>query len=553
MRNHQEIFQKILIQRGLENPGERDEFLSEKPQKTYDPFLLLDMEAGVDFLLEAIEKKEKLCIYGDYDADGVTSVALLYEVLSSLHDNLIYYIPSRIEEGYGLNGQAMEYLRQQGVDKIVTVDCGSSSYGEVVLAQELGMDVLITDHHQPGIQKPPCAMINPRQKNCAYPNPHLAGCGVAFKLAQALAQRTDLNKDKIRNVLDLVAIGTIGDVMPLLDENRTLVKYGLYKIAKGNRRGLVSLMKRMGVEAKTITSTNVAFSLVPPINAAGRMTQAQLGTQLLLERDQEQAQILAEKLVQCNEQRKEIQGELVQRCLKTYEEDHREDLFPLIYTKEAHEGIIGIVAGTLKDKVKKPIAIVTEGRQGLKGTARTYGQLDLHGVLKKSESLFLKFGGHKGACGFSMEKEQLPSLQRAMNQEVRGALQRNPEVLEPLSSPQEPLEAGEVTRELCQLLRQLEPFGMNNEEPLFLLRNMTIKQGVIVGKDRNHIRFQGVFPTGESISCILFQKVEDYRRELFGKFPVDIYGTLNENRYRGRETVQMIVSGLIGKDKSDES
>lgn len=276
------IILSLLESRGIREESEILEFLSNKPQKTYDPFLLLNLEAGVDFLLSAAAQKKKICIYGDYDADGVTSTCILFEVLSHLTDRLDYYIPSRFDEGYGLNKDALESLRNNGTDVVVTVDCGSTSFEEVEFAKSIGLSVIITDHHGITDRKPDCPVINPKQKECRYPFKDLAGCGVAFKLAQGIQKKANLPKSVINQVLDLVAVGTVGDIVPLTGENRTMVKYGLNFLRRGARPGLRCLIEAIKLKPEAIRSDQVAFGIVPHLNAAGRMAHAKTGVSLLL-------------------------------------------------------------------------------------------------------------------------------------------------------------------------------------------------------------------------------------------------------------------------------
>ena len=291
MRTAKDIINELLRNRGIISDEEISEFLSDKPQKTYDPFLLLNMEAGVDLLLSEIDAGSRICIYGDYDADGVTSICIMSRLLSELTDNFTYYIPSRFDEGYGLNRDAVRRVRDEGADLLVTVDCGSVSYDEVEYAKELGMKVIVTDHHNVEDIKADCILINPKQPGCRYPFRELAGCGVAFKIVQAVCRRRGLPKSVISDVLDLTAIGTVGDIVSLTDENRTIVKYGLRRINSGSRKALKMLAE--AISLKRVTSENIAFGIAPHINAAGRMKDASEAAELFLTEDE---RTMAEKV-----------------------------------------------------------------------------------------------------------------------------------------------------------------------------------------------------------------------------------------------------------------
>ncbi|MDD3170015.1 MAG: single-stranded-DNA-specific exonuclease RecJ, partial [Eubacteriales bacterium] len=363
------MIREILKHRGVTEEADILEFLSEKPSLTYDPFLLKNLEAGVDFLLSAIKQNKKICIYGDYDADGVTSISLLMEILSNLTENLTYYIPSRFDEGYGLNKDAIELLRSQGTDLILTVDCGSVSYEEVEYGKSLGIDFIITDHHNINDKPADCILINPKQADCSYPFKHLAGCGVAFKLAQGIQRKAGLPKSLLNGVLDLVAIATIGDIVPLIDENRTLTKYGMGIINARRRPGLDRLIKETGLTTEKIKSENIAYIIVPHLNAAGRLLDAKIGVELLLARDEKKITENVAVLIDNNKERKRIQEEAFHKCKEVIATEHSRDLFYIIAPKGIHEGIAGIVAGKIKDEYGRPAIIVTESADGcLKGT-----------------------------------------------------------------------------------------------------------------------------------------------------------------------------------------
>lgn len=314
MRKPEEILKALLETRGISSEEEIKEFLSDRPQKTYDPFLLLNMEAGVDLLLSEIKNNAKICIYGDYDADGVTSVCILSHVLSMLTDDYTYYIPSRFDEGYGLNKEAVRRIYESGVSLIVTVDCGSVSWEEVEYAKALGMKVIVTDHHSIDDVRADCILINPKQQECRYPFKSLAGCGVAFKLAQAILQKAGLPKSAVNDVLDLAAIGTVGDVVSLTDENRTIVKYGLNRINSGSRESLAKLCR--AISLKWVSSENIAFGIAPHINAAGRMAGAAEAVELFTSKDETLIDEKVENLVYYNGQRKKKQEEAYNQGMK---------------------------------------------------------------------------------------------------------------------------------------------------------------------------------------------------------------------------------------------
>ena len=372
--------------RGVTEESDILEFLSEKPNLTYDPFLLKDLDAGVDLLLSYVHQAKKICIYGDYDADGVTSISLMLQILSHLTDDLIYYIPSRFEEGYGLNKEALRSIRQQGAELVVTVDCGSVSYDEIEYGKSIGMDFIVTDHHNINDTPADCILINPKQPDCTYPFKHLSGCGVAFKLAQGIQRKAGLPKSVLTDVLDLVAIATIGDIVPLIDENRTLTKYGMGIISSKRRPGLKALMMETGLAQCKIKSESIAYIIVPHLNAAGRLLDAKVGVELLTATDEEKIKSCVSKLTESNLERRRIQEEAFVFCKEIIERDWKEDLFYIIDASGIHEGIAGIVAGKIKDEYSRPTIVVTPSCDTgyVKGSGRSINGLNLYELLKKT-------------------------------------------------------------------------------------------------------------------------------------------------------------------------
>ena len=388
------IIKKLLQNRGIDSEEDIIEFLSDKPKKTYNPFLLPDMEAGVDLILSEIEKKSNIWIYGDYDADGITSTSLMLNVLSHLtdKDKLNYYIPSRFEEGYGLNKDAICEIASKGCNLLITVDCGSVSYDEVEYAKSLGLKVLVTDHHNITDVMADCLLINPKKPGSEYPFKEICGCGVAFKVAQALQQKAGLPKQVLTEVLDLVAVGTVGDIMPLVDENRTMVKFGLKVLNLGKRPGLRKLMEGTSLHIGKVSSENLSFVIVPHLNASGRIEDASQAVDLLTGRCSEaRMEEIVSDIIKKNQMRKKYQSDLFKECQAQIDRENLDDLI-LIHAEDAHEGIAGIVAGKIKETYYRPAIIVTAtGSDGddLKGTGRSVEGINLYELLGLSvDSLY---------------------------------------------------------------------------------------------------------------------------------------------------------------------
>ena len=541
--NLQPKVKELLYKRGIQTEEAIAEFLSDKPKKTYDPFLLLNMEAGVDFILSSIENNEKICIYGDYDADGVTSTSVLMEVLSQLTSNLTYYIPKRFDEGYGLNKEALRKIKDAGVDLVITVDCGSVSYDEVEYGKSIGLKIVVTDHHTVTDKIADCIVINPMQPGCPYPFKHLAGVGVAFKLAQAIAAETGLPKSVVNRTLDLVGIGTIGDIVSLTDENRTLAKYGIRAVNVSQRPGLEALIEGTGLHKGSIKSENISFVIVPHLNASGRMEDAKVAAGLMMTKSEEISKTGVEKLIGYNSQRKRLQEETFTQCKELVASVFAEDDFLVIDLEHAHEGITGIVAGKIKETYHKPAIIVTPTADDcLKGTGRSIEGVNIYKMLKENEDLFLRFGGHSAACGFTMKKENLQELRSRLNQQMAILIEENPSLLTPVLEADMVLDAEDVSLKLMEDIQRLEPFGCDNPRPLVQVE--VVPTGLRrMGAKSQFTKFTGILNDGRELQCVIFQNAESYDALLQKGQKISIIGTLGTQSWNGRTYLQITVMG----------
>ncbi len=543
------IVLEILKKRGIIEEKDIAEFISSKPMKTYDPFSLHNMEAGVDFVLKGIEEKKKIYIYGDYDTDGVTSIVILKTVLEYINgekNSVNYYIPSRIEEGYGLSIEALNKIKEQGGELVITVDCGSVSYEEVEYAKKIGLEIIVTDHHALGEKKPSCLIINPKQEECKYPFKGLAGCGVAYKLAQALITKTKKDRTILKDLLDVLAVGTVGDIVPLIDENRTFVKYGLKEINLGKRPGIVALLKAISKEGE-INSETIGYIISPHINASGRMSNANIGVELLLEKDKAKVDEAVEKLVFYNKERKKEQENIQEKCEIYIEEQCHGQDFLIIYAEDAHEGITGIVASKIKEKFNRPTAIVTDSNEGLKGTSRSIKNINLHEFLKTNEDIFLKFGGHKGACGFSLEKEKLPILRERVSEKIEKLKEENQDIFAPTKEVDVICLPEELTLDMAEELKELEPYGEGNEKPIMELKNVTFTGQTYLGSEEKHVKFYIKTKEKSVIECVKFFVEDKDKKNIFNGEKVDVWGTIGINQWNNRKTVQLIVNQIETK------
>lgn len=550
----------ILKSRGI-STDKMEDFLSPRPKTTYDPFLLPDMAPAIEMILDAAEKGERVCVYGDYDADGVTATSVLVQVFSHIFDNFEYYIPCRFTDGYGLNKDAIKAIRDHGTELLITVDCGSTSKDEVAYAKELGMKVIVTDHHTPSPDHTPeCLFINAKREGSVYPFPDLCGCGIAFKLAQgierSLAAKGDkrFTKQELFPLLDLVAIATVADVVPLVDENRSLLKYGLEYINRRTNAGLKTLLELLDCSETVIDSDKIAYLLAPNINALGRMGTARISAELFSGFKSDgspagDACQLASQMVESNRQRREEQEKAFEVCQNVLKNEDCGELFPVIYAEGAHEGVTGIVAGNLKESLYRPVCIVTPCEDGsLKGTGRSIPSVNLYEALSSCSQLFLRFGGHAGACGFSISPENVTELRSRLQVYVKDLLDQNPELLCEKLCIEKELCASEKNLEFARQLALLEPYGEANVRPVFCIMDAEVGCIRYMGCDNQHLKLTARTHDGIWLDCVLFRKAAKYGPLLERSKRVHIAGELNINHFNGCDKLQLIIRDIKGAD-----
>lgn len=534
---------RILISR-LPSLETARHFMAARLAELPDPFLLPDMEEAVNRLQAALANDEKIAIHGDYDVDGITGTVLLFAGLQAMGgSDLEFHIPLRLRDGYGLSAKALQDAAANGTKLVVSVDCGISAHDEAKLAKEHGVDLIITDHHQPPDELPDAlAVINPQRQNSQFPFQNLAGVGVAFFLLVALRKRlreagwfADRPEPDLRQYLDLVALGTIADLVPLQGINRTLTRHGLALLEKGSRVGIRALKKVAGV--KEVSCGVVGFQLAPRLNAAGRMEDAGLGVELLLEQDMVRALNTARYLDQCNRERREIEKETLQEAERAVGQLSDEHTHSIVIGGEGwHSGVIGIVASRLVDQFSRPTVLVAlDGASG-KGSCRSISGFHLYNGLQACAEHLVAFGGHEMAAGLSISTEQLPTFAAAFEKHVRSTL--TTEDLQPKLRHDGELLLEELDLDVLRQLRGLAPFGMGNPEPLLVVKSVRPMQVKTVGD--NHLRFtacQGAF----SHPAIAFGMLE--RRDEF-QGEVDLLVSPQINLYNGRETVQLRIKDV---------
>ncbi len=528
----------LLAARGVVRPEEARRLLSPGREPIPDPMLLKDMDRAVYRVRLALDREELIAVYGDYDVDGITATCLLTQFLTARGGHIIPYIPSRLGEGYGLNPEAVHALSEQGVDLIITVDCGITAVEETALANSLGIDVVITDHHACKEELPPAAaVVDPHRPDCPYPFKGLAGVGVALMLALAVAGPEE-RQAVFNEFCDLAAVGTVADVMPMTGANRAIVGLGLQRLDPPRRLGFASLIRYAGLEDKPVTSVAVGYTLAPRINASGRMGMAEVAVELFLTRDPVRADGLAAQLCELNRERQGIEGDIFQQCVQRLEEEPQEGAIVLAGS-QWHQGVVGIVASRLAEKYACPcFMICLDGGIG-KGSCRSWGDINLFELLSSCSPLLENFGGHTLAAGFTVKEENIPALALALRRAVAESCngQALPSVLEVdmAVSPQH------LTVEAVEALDRLEPCGTGNPRPVFLLQGAQVHTMSQVGRGR-HLKLK-LESRGVTLDAIYFSS-QGAELGLSPGCRVDLVFYPQINDFRGVRTVQLQVVDL---------
>ncbi len=532
------LFEELLKSRGLDDPVVRAAFLApDYEAMKHDPYLLPDMEMAVQRLLHAKEKQELVYIYGDYDIDGITATTVLLEAFKAFGIRVETFIPNRFVEGYGLARSAVQELKDRGADLIVTVDCGSLSHAEIDFANELGMEVIVTDHHSVAETMPAAvATINPKRSDHKYPFIDLAGVGVAFKLVQALQQRTDgLPLGQEKWLLDLVAFGTVCDVVTLLDENRSTVFWGLRVMRRTRRAGLRALVAVTGIKVEEIDARTLGFVFGPHLNAAGRLETAQYSLDLLTETDNLKALEIANQLHDMNVARRTEQDRIVKEAI--VQADSFADLPVLVLSGPSwSHGIIGIVAAKMLERYAKPTFVLQEMGEESKGSARSYGDFSAVEGIRAVESWLTRGGGHKLAAGVTLPTKNIPEFRRAIN-EFYHSLQLADQIRHLQPVPDAAIaDFSHVTPELIAELKQLEPFGNGNPSPIFHVPKAVVVERRLMGKENQHLKLK-VQDDGRRYFSVIGFNLADKVTADAGEF-IELWIELIENEWRGRVSIE---------------
>ena len=534
----------LLLNRDIDASG-FEAFISKSKKYVHNPMKMMDMDKAVERIIQALKEKEKIVIYGDYDVDGITSTALLYEFLKSHGADVIYYIPDRKDEGYGINIMAVNKLIKQGMNLLVTVDCGITAIGEVDFAKLQGMDVIITDHHtcKERIPSSAVAVVNPKRPDDEYEFKGLAGVGVAFKLVLALTMKMGSSTGEcFDRFVDLAAIGTIADVVPLVGENRIIVDKGLKALQNVRRPGLRELFKIAGIADKKVTAGSVAFAIAPRLNAAGRLGTATTAVQLLLTTDDEKAKLIAAELDSENKERQATEQEINKEALEMIAADPNfSKKKVIVLAKEGwHNGIIGIVASRITEMFYRPCILISLTNGVGKGSGRSIPTFNLFDALSDSEDLLTNYGGHSVAAGLGINENNIEEFSRHINKYADGILTDNDMV--PSVKIDCMLRGQNLNIQTAKLIASLEPFGMGNETPVFFIKNAKVQTVSGVGADGKHIRMQ-IEKDGVSIGCIGFG-LGEYCNIIHPGDDIHLAFKLDINTYQGVESPQLQIADI---------
>ncbi len=528
---------KILVLRGIDNYQKAREFFKPNLSDIHSPFLMADMQKAVERIATAIENGEKILVYGDYDVDGTTAVALMYLYLSKIVEKkyLDFYIPDRNAEGYGISKEGIDFAKENNFSLIIALDCGIKAADKIDYANSLVIDFIICDHHLPGEEIPKAyAVLDPKRKDCRYPYKELSGCGVGFKLCQGLNTIYKIPDSELYDLTDLLAISIAADIVAMTGENRVFAKLGLKTLRKTRKLGLRQLIPIDKLSHFDIT--NIVFEIAPKINAAGRISHGKASVELMIADNLKQAQPIVEEIMSLNDERRELDMSSTQEALDQIQETHQENNFTtVVYSPKWNKGVIGIVASRLTETYYKPTLVFTDGNNGeIVASARSVSDFDVHEALDKCSHLFLKFGGHQAAAGLSMEKDKLNEFKLKFEEVVAASIQEHQK--EPSIQIDTVIEIDHLNRDFYNFHRKLSPFGPQNMKPVLVLKNQKVS-GIVktMGKTDNHIKFYiRQESTGRNLECVGFKlgkSALDFREKSF-----DLAFTIEENHWKGNVT-----------------
>lgn len=536
----------LLVQRGVTNYDEAKAFFRPKLTDLHNPFLMKDMEEAVHRIVKAFNNRERILIYGDYDVDGTTSVALVYSFLSLHYNQLDYYIPNRYEEGYGISYKGIDYAADNGITLVIALDCGIKAVEKMDYARAKGIDFIICDHHTPGEVLPKAAAcLDPKRPDCNYPEKNLSGCGVGFKLMQGFCRFKDYKESQLYDLVDLVAVSIASDIVPITGENRILAYYGLEKLNSNPGIGLSSIIKIAGLEGREITISDIVFKIGPRINAAGRIDAGSDAVDLLVSRDSGNAGLMSKDIDECNETRKDLDRNIT---IEAHELISSNPQFlnkksTVLYNKDWHKGVIGIVASRLTEAFYRPTVILTESKGFATGSARSVEGFDLYKAIESCSDLLENFGGHMYAAGLTLKIENIPAFQARFEKYVENNIL--PEQLIPQIEIDANLHLKDITPKFYRILKQFRPFGPGNMKPVFASKRVfDYGTSKCVGKDRDHLKLEIIEEHSAAIKQGIAFSMGHEIDNIKSNKPFDVCYTVEENVYNGITSLQVLVKDI---------
>ena len=544
------IMASLLIQRGIKTESAAKRFFRPMLNELIDPFLMNDMDIAVDRLNDAMGRKERIMVYGDYDVDGCTAVALVYKFLQQFYSNIDYYIPNREEEGYGVSRKGIDYAAETGVKLIIVLDCGIKAIDEIAYAKSLGVDFIICDHHVPDEVMPPAvAILNPKREDSTYPFKHLCGCGVGFKFMQAFAKNNGIPFSRLIPLLDFCAVSIASDLVPVEGENRTLAFHGLKQLNQSPSIGLKAIIEICGLSGRELTMSDIVFKIGPRINASGRMMNGREAVDLLVERDLQRALTVATRINEYNEQRKDVDKQMTEEANEIVErlesQQHLQSI--VLYDEGWKKGVVGIVASRLTELYFRPTVVLTIIDGMASGSARSVAGFDVYDAVKSCRDLLENFGGHTYAVGLTLRQENIPEFRRRFQEYVDNHIL--PEQTQQTLDIDMELDFNQISKRLLNELKRLAPHGPGNDKPLFITRNVfDYGTSKVVGRHQEHIKLELV----DSKSAVVMNGIafgqSAAARYIKSKRSFDIVYTIEENTYK-RGEVQLQIEGIRPSDE----
>lgn len=536
----------ILAQRDIKTFTEAKKFFRPELKDLHDPFIMQDMNKAIERLEKAIQKNETILVYGDYDVDGTTSVALVYSFLREIHDHLDYYVPDRYSEGYGISYKGIDYAKEIGAALVIALDCGIKAIEKIEYANSKGIDFIICDHHTPGDNIPNAvAVLDPKRKDCNYPFKELSGCGVGFKFLQAYSYRSGMPFEKLYNYIDLVAVSIASDIVPVIGENRILTYYGLKKLNENPLKGLKAIKKIAGVDGQTMTVSDCVFKIGPRINAAGRIKFGKEAVTLLITEDINKAKEFGEQIDLYNTDRKSFDRAITHEALREIGNniDLRNRKSTVIYNKDWHKGVVGIVASRLTETYYRPTVVLTESNGLASGSARSVSDFNLYKAIDACSHLLETFGGHAFAAGLTLKIENVDKFSECFEKYVSDNI--TTEQLTPIIEVDTELNFKDITPKFYRILKQLAPFGPGNMTPIFFTKNILDKgSSALVGKTKEHLKLEMLDSKGNTLSGIGFSMPHHFKN-IKEKKPFTVCYSIGENTFKGETTLQAIVKEIF--------